>query len=94
MLTAILRATFLTATATSVVLGLSLPAFADGGTGGVNCDTNPVPGCDVDARIPAETGDNPDRGSSIRRQCRDPGGAVIPCEREGAWAGDSALHFR
>jgi len=97
MLTGILRAGAVATVATVLVLGWSIAAFADGGTGSVNCDTNPVPGCDLDAGTAGnegDTGDSGTGGSTGDGKCRNPQGVVIPCERDGAWAGADGCYYK
>jgi hypothetical protein len=79
-------------TAVIVLLGLwTAPSAAKGWSTGVECGTKPRPGCSVDASKSREQSrsdtDKPD-------VCRDPQGAVIPCERDGGWAGVDGCYYK
>jgi hypothetical protein len=71
------------------------PAQADP-FGDTRCDNNPsAPGCDVTAGNPgggSEAGDG-DGGRGGDGTCRNPQGEVIPCEREGGWAGADGCYY-
>jgi hypothetical protein len=73
-------------------------AFADGGIGTVKCDKkNPQPGCDVNAGTGGQSRDtnNTNRGGKGGDgKCRNPSGAEIPCERDGASAGADGCYYK
>ncbi|GAB3160703.1 ATP/GTP-binding protein [Micromonospora sonneratiae] len=65
--------------------------------GDTRCDNNPsAPGCDVTAGNPGG-GDGSNQGNGGGRggdgKCRKPSGEVIPCERDGAWAGTDGCYY-
>jgi len=69
-------------------------SYADGGWGGTECGTTPTPGCDVNAGTPGGPGDQqPGGGNAEPGVCRSPSGVVIPCERDGAWAGLDGCYY-
>ena len=77
------------------------PALAGGGTGVVDCSQstpeNPKPGCDTTAGTSGSTGTSTNGagndGQSGDGKCRKPDGHVIPCVREGAWAGADGCYY-
>jgi len=81
--------------AVAVILALTpMSAHADG-VGGVippECTTDPGPGCDIGVGTPGDPGsDRPGGGDGV---CRSSSGAVIPCERDGAWAGSDGCYYK
>ncbi|WP_433530277.1 hypothetical protein ACQPYA_29570 [Micromonospora sp. CA-263727] len=77
---------------------LAVPAFAGGGTGGVQCSRNDSrPVCDVNAGTPSQPGSPNGDGNGGGRggdgKCRNPSGEEIPCERDGAWAGADGCYY-
>jgi len=72
------------------------PAHADP-FGDTRCDKNQsAPGCDVTAGNTggggtSNAGNKGGRGGDGK--CRNPSGAVIPCERDGAWAGADGCYY-
>jgi hypothetical protein len=70
----------------------AVPARAEDGTGGVECDDKSQ-SCDVGAGSNPSSG--PDSGSSGGNgSCHNPSGAVIPCEINGAWAGSDGCYYK
>jgi hypothetical protein len=73
-------------------------AIAGDGTGDVGCTSgSPTPGCDVHAGTGSDSGGakpvaGGGRGGDGR--CYKPGGAEIPCEREGGWAGGDGCYYK
>ncbi|MDG4790181.1 hypothetical protein O7626_30390 [Micromonospora sp. WMMD1102] len=97
MLTATRRLVALAAVAVAVLVAVPAVAYADGGTGGVECSRgDPNPACDVNAGAPSRPG-NPNGGNGGGRggdgTCRNPDGEEIPCERDGAWAGPDGCYY-
>lgn len=78
---------------------VAAPARADDGVGGVQCSRNdPRPACDVNAGTGGQSGGNQNAGGNSGGRggdgkCRKPSGAVIPCERDGAWAGADGCYY-
>lgn len=73
-------------------------ALADGGAGGVQCPTGSEdPGCNLDAGSngngPTTTTGNQGTGPS-GSQCRNPQGQLIPCQRDGGWAGSDGCYYQ
>jgi hypothetical protein len=100
MLTRLRGLVVLTVVAAATVLGASTTAYADGGTGGVQCTQNdPRPACDVNAGTGGRNGENRSTGGSTNGgrggdgKCRKPSGEVIPCQRDGAWAGSDGCYY-
>jgi hypothetical protein len=95
-LTTVLISVFLIA----VPLAVSSPAFAGGGTGGVACTPGATtPGCDVHAGTGGQSGGGTQGGQGGGGRggdgkCRDPQGKVIPCERDGGYAGKDGCYYQ
>ncbi|MEV8515880.1 hypothetical protein [Dactylosporangium sp. NPDC051484] len=86
------------------VLGLTTivaaprPAIAADATGGVQCPPGSTnPSCDVSAETKGNSGDtstgNNKGGRGGDGKCRNPSGAEIPCERNGARAGADGCYY-
>lgn len=99
MLTRALRGVVVGAVVTGVLL-VSTPmgVLAGGGIVNVQCDANPsLPGCSVSAGSGEEAGgvSAPGGGEGTGGGvCRDEVGVVIPCERDGGWAGEDGCYYR
>lgn len=94
MLAGILRGATVATVAAVLTLAWPAVAFAGDGAGTVGCGSNPVPGCDLEAGTPARNGSNNRDASTDDRECRNPAGAVIPCQRDGAWAGADGCYYK
>jgi hypothetical protein len=96
MLNRIIRAATIGTVTAVFVLGWSVTASADEGTGTVNCDKNPAPACDLEAATPAHRGPEYTGGNAAAKEspCRNPEGVVIACERDGAWAGSDGCYYK
>nr|WP_221378323.1 hypothetical protein [Actinoplanes polyasparticus] len=85
--------------AVAVLVAAPIAAYADPGTGGVQCSTgDPRPECNVGVGTPGRPGNGGNGGGSGGRggdgKCRDPEGKVIPCERDGGWAGSDGCYYK
>jgi hypothetical protein len=80
---------------------MSAPALAGDGTGKVTCGkSDPRPACNVTAGTPqrpstGEGGGKGDQGGGGGDgKCRNPKGAEIPCERDGARVGGDGCYYK
>lgn len=98
MLKLLCRLLLLAAIVSATALVAPSAALAGGGIGGVKCDkNNPQPGCDVHAGSGGQkggSGGGKAGGKSGDGKCRDPQGKVIPCERDGGWAGADGCYYQ
>jgi hypothetical protein len=84
--------------ALAIGAGLAVPvaAHADG-YGNAQCSDGVArPGCDVTAGTNGRGGgtDNGNGGRSGDGKCRNPANQVIPCQRDGAWAGTDGCYYK
>jgi len=100
MLTRLRGLVVLAVVVAATLLGMPMAAYADGGTGGVQCTQNdPRPACNVNAGSGGKTGGNHNTGDSNNGgrggdgKCRKPSGEEIPCQRDGAWAGADSCYY-
>lgn len=72
-------------------------AYADP-WGDTKCSDTSQPGCDVGAGTTGESGGQQTTSGSGGQpgdgKCHDPAGGVIPCERDGAWAGADGCYYK
>jgi hypothetical protein len=79
---------------------MSAPALAGDGTGKVTCGkSDPRPACNVTAGTPqqpstGEGGGKGNQGGGGDGKCRNPQGAVIPCEKDGGRVGAGGCYYK
>ncbi|WP_111653404.1 hypothetical protein [Actinoplanes lutulentus] len=83
----------------SSVLFSPSTGHAGGGTGTVKCTENdPRPACNVTVGTPQQpnngTGEGVKDGEGNDGKCRNPGGTVIPCERDGGKVGADGCYYK
>ncbi len=86
--------------AATALVAVPFVAYADPGTGGVQCSTgDPRPECNVGVGTPKRPGNGGGNGGGTGGRggdgkCRDPKGKEIPCERDGGWAGSDGCYYK
>jgi hypothetical protein len=80
----------------AVGIGLAVPTAAHADHfGDASCSAStPRPGCDITAGTPGQSARPTSGGRTSDGKCHNPSGAVIPCERNGGWAGSDGCYYQ
>jgi hypothetical protein len=90
--TAVLRIALAGGAATALI-AWSVPAFAGGGVGSVDCTQEPTnPACTIQVSTPGDPGGP---GTTTKTPCHGPSGEAEPCYVDGVgWLGDDGCYWR